>query len=122
LSAALTRYRVAAYVVGVLLVVACLSSICGHGLLPAWTGAPDPLTESFGPDFLWVWMVHGFFYVGYLVLAFDLFRRTRWPLRRLAELIVAGLLPGLTFVIERRIHRLAQRTPARLDESGAAAL
>jgi hypothetical protein len=42
-----------------------------------------------------------------LVLAFDLYRRTRWPLLRLAEMILAGLLPGLTFLIERRVAAFA---------------
>jgi integral membrane protein len=92
-EAALFRYRIGAYVVGTLLLIACAASIVKHGF--------D------GPDFLWVWFVHGYCYVVYLVLAFDLYRRTRWPLLRLAEMILAGLLPGLTFVIERRVAAFA---------------
>jgi integral membrane protein len=92
-EAALFRYRIAAYIVGTLLLIACTASIVKHGF--------------HGPDFLWIWFVHGYFYVVYLVLAFDLYRRTRWPLLRLAEMILAGLLPGLTFVIERRVAAFA---------------
>jgi integral membrane protein len=92
-ESALFRYRIAAYIVGTLLLIACTASIVKH--------------VFDGPDFLWVWFVHGYFYVVYLVLAFDLYRRTRWPLLRLAEMILAGLLPGLTFVIERRVAAFA---------------
>jgi integral membrane protein len=97
ISRPLLRYRIAAYTVGVMLLVACAASFAKHAL--------D------GPDFLWVWFVHGYFYLVYLGLAFDLFRRVRWPLPRLFEMLVAGLLPGLTFVIERDISRYAAAHP-----------
>jgi integral membrane protein len=99
ISRPLRRYRIAAYTVGVMLLVACAASVVRHAF--------------HGPDFLWVWFVHGYFYLIYLGLAFDLFRRVRWPLPRLFEMLVAGLLPGLTFVIERDINRLARaQTPS----------
>ncbi len=93
LSGALRRYQVAAYIVGVMLIVACAFSISEY-VFDKGEGR-------------YIWVVHGWFYVVYLGLAFDLFRRARWPLGRLAEMLVAGWLPGLTFVIERRITRLA---------------
>ena len=102
------RYQVAAYIVGTLLVLLVVAMVMKYGF--------D--NESF----MWVALVHGYFYIVYLILAFDLFRRSRWPLRRLAEMILAGLVPGMTFVVERRIARFANETPARLDGSGAAAL
>lgn len=102
------RYQVAAYIVGTLLLLLVVAMVMKYGF--------D--NESF----MWIALVHGYFYIVYLVLAFDLFRRSRWPLRRLAEMILAGLVPGMTFVVERRIGRLAHDTSARLDESDAAAL
>lgn len=93
ISRPLRRYRIAAYVVGTLLVLACVS----------WA-----LHGAGKPSFQWIWIAHGWFYIIYLGLAFDLFRRVRWPLPRLAEMLVAGLLPGLTFVIERDINRYAR--------------
>lgn len=92
-SGALLRYRIAAWVVGTMLIVACAFSIAEYGFDRG--------------EGRYVWVAHGWFYVVYLGLAFDLFRRCRWPLRRLAEMLVAGWLPGLTFVVERRITRLA---------------
>ena len=103
ISRPLRRYRIAAYTVGVMLLVACAASVVRHAF--------------HGPDFLWVWFVHGYFYLVYLVLAFDLFRRVRWPLPRLFEMLVAGLLPGLTFVIERDISRYAAAHPPALQAS-----
>ncbi|GAA0619400.1 hypothetical protein GCM10009547_22320 [Sporichthya brevicatena] len=103
-----TRYQVAAYVVGVLLLLVCVEMVMAYGF--------D------NKSLKWVVYAHGYFYILYLVLAFDFFRRYRWPLRRLGEMILAGVVPGMTFVVERRIARLAQETPARLDGSGAAAL
>jgi integral membrane protein len=101
------RYQVAAYIVGTLLLLLVVAMVMKYGF--------D--NESF----MWIALVHGYFYIVYLILAFDLFRRSSWPLRRLAEMILAGLVPGMTFVVERRIARFA-RSSARLDESGAAAL
>ena len=102
------RYQVAAYVVGVLLLLVCVEMVLAYGF--------D------NKSLKWVVYAHGYFYIVYLVLAFDFYRRYRWPHRRLAEMILAGLVPGMMFVSERRIQRFAQEAPARLDGSGAAAL
>lgn len=93
LAGALRRYQIAAYVVGVMLIVACAFSISEYGFDKG--------------EGRYVWVVHGWFYVVYLVAAFDLFRRARWDFGKLAWMMVAGWLPGLTFVIERRITRYA---------------
>lgn len=93
LAGALRRYQIAAYVVGVMLIVACAFSISEYGFDKG--------------EGRYVWVVHGWFYVVYLVAAFDLFRRARWEASKLAWMMVAGWLPGLTFVIERRITRYA---------------
>lgn len=93
LASALRRYQIAAYLVGVMLIVACGFSISEYGFDKG--------------EGRYAWVIHGWFYVVYLALAFDLFRRASWPLSRLVEMLVAGWLPGLTFVVERRITRLA---------------
>ena len=102
------RYQVAAYVVGVLLLLVCVEMVMAYGF--------D------NKSLKWVVYAHGYFYILYLVVAFDFYRRYRWPHRRLAEMILAGLIPGMMFVSERRIQRFAQEAPARLANSGAAAL
>lgn len=92
IAGALRRYQISAYVIGVLLIVACGFSISEH-VFEAGEGR-------------WLWLAHGWFGVVYLGLAFDLFRRQSWPLSRLAKMVVAGWIPGLTFWMERRITRL----------------
>ena len=44
---------------------------------------------------------HGFLYMVYLVVTFDLSMRARWPLSRTVLLLLAGTIPVLSFVAER---------------------
>ncbi len=98
MQAALTRYRVIAYLVGVallLLTAAVLVEIFGHD---------DTLVGIVGP-------IHGFLYIGYVILGFDLGRRAGWPLTKIVLVLLAGVVPFLTFVAERRVTR-ELRAPA----------
>jgi integral membrane protein len=92
LDAALLRYRILAYIVGVglatLVFVGIPLQIAGH----------KGLVEIAGP-------IHGFFYIVYLVFALDLARRARFSLFEMLAMIGAGLVPLLAFVIERRVTR-----------------
>jgi len=91
---ALRRYRVIAYVVGVLLLVLFLVA------MPLKYVADRPLlVETVGP-------LHGFLYVVYLVLTFDLARRAGWGLKRTVLFLLAGTVPGASFVAERRATQL----------------
>jgi integral membrane protein len=94
MQGALRRYRVIAYVVGVLLLVLVFVA------MPLKYLAERPtLVETVGP-------LHGFVYMVYLVLAFDLARRARWSLRRTAFFLLAGTIPLMSFVAERRATHL----------------
>lgn len=101
MGAALTRYRVLAYVVGVVLI---LLVVVGMPLKYIWD---DPVVvETVGP-------AHGFLYMVYLVTAFDLGRRAGWPLRRMALVMLAGTVPFLSFYAERTVTRwIRQPQPA----------
>jgi len=89
MSSALTRYRVAAYVVGVVLLLLVLVA------MPLKYLADSPgLVAVIGP-------IHGFLYIVYLVVTFDLSMRQRWPLGRMVLLLLAGTVPFLSFVAER---------------------
>jgi integral membrane protein len=89
MSAALTRFRVVAYVVGVVLVLFILVAM--------------PLKYFFdAPGFVAVIApVHGFLYMVYLVVTFDLSMRAKWPLSRTVLLLLAGTVPFVSFVAER---------------------
>jgi integral membrane protein len=99
---ALVRYRVIAYVVGVLLLVLTA------GTVVKYTGGTDAVVAVVGP-------AHGFLYMVYLVLAADLARRARWSLRYTVLILLAGTVPFLTFVAERAVTR---RVRAAMSESG----
>ena len=89
MSAALTRFRVVAYVVGVVLIVFILVA------MPLKYFADSPgFVAVIAP-------VHGFLYMVYLVVTFDLSMRAKWPLSRMVLLLLAGTIPVLSFVAER---------------------
>lgn len=99
----LARYRVLANVVGVVLLVLVLVA------MPAKYLADRPgLVSAIGP-------VHGVFYMVYLAATFDVGRRFRWPLMRTVAVMLAGTVPFLSFVAERRTTRLVQ---AQLSATG----
>jgi len=51
--------------------------------------------------------IHGFAYMVYLVLAFDLAMRARWPFKYTILVLLAGTVPFLSFVAERKVtHRV----------------
>ena len=97
MSGLFKTYRVLALVVGVLLVVGTIGSALKYGLSDG--SALDRLGEDLTP----VWLVHGWIYMVYVVVAFVLTQRAGWPLTRFLLMMVAGLVPGLIFWVERRV-------------------
>lgn len=92
LAGALLRFRVLAYVVGVML----LGLVVAMGLKYL---ADDPrAVEIIGP-------IHGFLYAVYLAVALDLAIRARWSIRGTLLVLVAGTIPFLSFVAERTVTR-----------------
>ena len=91
--AALTRYRVMAYVVGTLLLVLVLVA------MPIkYFGHNDAPVAVVGTG-------HGFLYAVYLLTAFDLALRARWSARGTVLVLLAGTVPFLSFVAERIVTR-----------------
>ncbi|MCD2188511.1 DUF3817 domain-containing protein [Actinomycetospora soli] len=89
--AAMRRYRVGAYVVGVGLLVLVLVA------MPLKYLADQPLLVAIvGP-------IHGFLYMGYLALTADLGVKARWPVGKLLLVALAGTIPFVSFVAERKV-------------------
>jgi len=110
-SSALTRYRVMAYVVGTALLVLVLVA------MPLkYLGDDERVISVVGP-------LHGFLYMVYLVVAFDLAHRNRWSIRQTVLLLLAGTVPFLTFLVERRVtkrlHAEAKAGSAAVDPARA---
>src|SRR5271166_6207602 len=87
-EAALLRYRVMAYVVGIGLLVLVFVGV------PLQYAAGEPaVVRVVGP-------FHGSLYIVYLITVADLVRRFRLSLGQLVGLIAAGFVPFLAFVVE----------------------
>lgn len=97
LRSALTRYRVIAYVVGVMLLLLVFVA------MPLKYIADDPSAMNvIGP-------LHGFLFVIYLLMTLDLARRARFSLVKIVLVGLAGTIPFLSFLAERRVtHQLTQ--------------
>ena len=89
----LLAYRVLANVVGVLLVILVFVGIPLNHL------ADEPIVSQI------VAPLHGYLYLGYVVVSFLLSRQFRLPLPRTLLVLLAGLVPFLTFIVERRLTR-----------------
>ena len=89
----LLAYRVHANVVGVLLVILVFVGIPLNHL------ADQPVVSQV------VAPLHGYLYLVYVIVSFLLSRRLQLPMARTALVLLAGLVPFLTFVVERRLGR-----------------
>ncbi|MEQ6899915.1 DUF3817 domain-containing protein [Nocardioides sp. YIM 152588] len=92
-----TTYRVLALTVGVLLLVGTVDAILKYGF------ADGSTAQRLGEDLDIVWMVHGWIYIVYVVVAFVLTQRARWSLPQFLLMMVAGLIPGLIFWVEHKV-------------------
>ncbi|EFL39035.1 MULTISPECIES: DUF3817 domain-containing protein [Streptomyces] len=91
----LTRYRIMAYVTGVLLVALTFGMIGKYAL--DMGGAAD-FTQV-------VSIAHGWLYVVYLIFAFDLGSKAKWPVKKQLWVLLAGTVPTAAFFVERSISR-----------------
>ena len=108
LERALARYRVAATVVGVLLVVLILVGVplkYAHVPVPGlWPeGSRLQLVGEGITSYLGT--AHGWLYMIFLVLAILLSRRARWDLGFTLVTLACGTVPLLSFWAERRATR-----------------
>jgi integral membrane protein len=95
---ALIRYRIIAWIVGVGLLV-----LVFVGMPLKYAGGTETVVAIVGP-------VHGFLFMIYVALTFDLARRLRWPFLRMVLVMAAGTIPFLSFWTERKVTRDWART------------
>lgn len=88
-SNVLTRYRVMAYVTAVWLLV--------------FTGFIISKYAFQVGDTMLVSQIHGVLFIVYVIFAFDLGSKARWPFGKLLWVLVAGCIPAAAFFVERRI-------------------
>ena len=122
MNSALTRYRIMATVVGVLLIVLCLigvplanfdgSSMWGvFPSTPAWFPVGSTAHEVGELITTYLGVAHGWLYMIFLLTAFQLSRRAGWDLPFTIVTLICGTIPVLSFWAE---HRATARVRAEL--------
>lgn len=101
-------YRWLALLVGVLL---AFGSFVAAPL--KYLAAEGSGLQHFGEQASIIWVVHGWVFMVYVVVAFLLARRARWSVQFALLALVAGLITLLIFWVERRV---AQRFRAEHPE------
>ena len=92
MKAAVLRYRVMAYVTGVVLVILCFVGI------PLQVAGYPTVANDVG-------VVHGLLYIIYLVVAWMLSRRLQLGTKPTVIMLLAGTIPIMTFIVERWVTR-----------------
>ncbi len=82
----LRRYQIIAYLAGLVLIAFTIEITIKYTL---------------GPEIPWFAQLHGFVYMVYLVLAFDVSRKAKFNLKQTAAILLAGTIPLLSFYAER---------------------
>jgi integral membrane protein len=91
-KAAVLRYRVMAYVTGVVLIVLCFVGI------PLQVAGHPAVANDVG-------VLHGILYIIYLACAWMLARRLRLATKPTVIMLLAGTVPIMTFIVERWVTR-----------------
>ncbi|MCW2866223.1 MAG: hypothetical protein JWR20_411 [Marmoricola sp.] len=139
LSGALVRYRVMATIVGVLLIVLILvgvplANFDGSPMWGVFGSTPELFPAGGQPhrigEFITtvLGIAHGYLYMIFLVTAFLLSRRARWPMGFTLVTLLCGTVPILSFWAEQRAtnrvraeHRTGPAAPAATASSSPSA-
>jgi integral membrane protein len=99
----LSRYRVMAYVTAVWLLVFTAAIILKYAFKVG--------------DTMLISQVHGVLFIIYVIFAFDLGSKAKWPFGKLAWVLLAGTIPTAAFFVERKVSR--EIAPLIVAESDA---
>lgn len=99
LAGAFLRYRIMAWVTGVVLASLTVWLVVGYGFL-------DYANTDTKPELYRVlWMAHGWLYVVYLIVGVDLAFRVRYSVPKTIGILIAGTIPFASFFAEAAVHR-----------------
>ena len=121
IRSALKFYKVLAYMTGAMLLLLCAELIARYAFGQyLFAGGTNAVTgEPFGLGFadaepkgvlggvnisVTVLIVHGWMYVVYLMSNFRLWSLMRWPFAKLIVLALGGVVPFLSFIVEKKFH------------------
>lgn len=113
---ALKLYRVTSIITGSFLLLLCLMMVFRYifgvdielagpfGFL--YLDPREAITSRGGINLSTIILIaHGWFYVLYVLSDFNLWSPMRWKPLRLLIMFLGGIVPFLSFILERRIHR-----------------
>lgn len=99
MRSAFLRYRVMAWITGVVLAALTVWLVVGYGFL-------DYANTEVKPDlYKFLWMAHGWLYVVYLITGVDLAFRVRYSVPKTLGILVAGTIPFASFFSEALVHK-----------------
>lgn len=101
-GSALSRYRFMAIVTGIMLLLLCVEMLIIYVFK----------ATHLKPFIAWIPFAHGWIYVVYLITVVDLWIKMRWGFGRLVSMVLAGVVPVLSFIVEAKVTRDAR---ARID-------
>lgn len=125
---ALGFYRVMAWITGAFLLLVCVEMVLKYafgyeieafgpnGLLSL---APNDAVTAVNVSTL-ILIGHGWLYVAYLFSNFRLWMLMRWPFWRFLAMAAGGVVPLMSFVVERQITKIAEAEIADLETEHAA--
>lgn len=99
LNGAFLRYRIMAWVTGVVLAALTVWLIVGYGFLDYANVESKPGLYSL------LWMLHGWLYVVYLIVGVDLAFRVKYSVLRTIAILIAGTIPFASFFAEALVHK-----------------
>ena len=99
MKGAFLRFRVMAWVTGVVLATAFIWLVVGRLFLDY--GNPDARPALYG----YVWIAHGWLYFVYLITGVDLAFRVRYSVLRTVGILIAGTIPFASFFAEAAVHK-----------------
>lgn len=100
IQGALKRYRIMAFVTGsflLLLTAVTLVKYIGQAF--------DWKDDGFWSFATIVGIGHGWIFMVYVATCAELYVRMKWGIGRFAAMVLGGVVPGLSFVMERRVTR-----------------
>ena len=133
IRSALKFYKVCAYITGIFLLLLVVEMILKYGFdyqvqfggssnfigLVYWNPATGNSPGLTGVNLsIGILIVHGWFYVVYLLSDFTLWSRMRWPFAMFILIALGGVIPFLSFIAEHFVAKRAKRELAELEAGG----
>lgn len=104
-AGALTRYRVMAFVTGIVLLAGTVELILKYST-----------SVHLEPVYGYLWIGHGWLFMIYVVVTAMLGVKLRWPLARYALVMLAGTIPTASFVAEHFVTRATRTAATAMDQ------